>query len=171
MLYAKITGGAVSKYPYTMKDLRRDNKNVSFPVNSFNEPAIRDEYGVAEVEETERPSKAGYHTVEGSPQLSGGKYVATWEFVAKTAEELQSTDLVLVETPPAKEGYRIDAGSPEFVEGEWRQTWNYVEITDWLEGRMTAYDAAKVQIEFITENGLEAWQSKVEGIKAKYPKP
>lgn len=37
--------------------------------------------------------------------------------------------------------------------------------------RMDEYGSAESQLEFITENGLEAWQTKVAEIKKKYPKP
>lgn len=37
--------------------------------------------------------------------------------------------------------------------------------------RLDEYGSSYEQIEFITENGLEAWQAKVAAIKAKYPKP
>lgn len=37
--------------------------------------------------------------------------------------------------------------------------------------RANEYGSLSTQIEFITENGLEAWQTKVSEIKAKYPKP
>lgn len=37
--------------------------------------------------------------------------------------------------------------------------------------RAEEYGMVGDQIEFITENGLEAWQAKVAEIKAKYPKP
>ena len=53
---------------------------------------------------------------------------------------------------------------------EWKQVWNEVELT-WLENRTGAYGHVESQIEYITENGLEAWQTKVAEIKAKYPKP
>ena len=36
--------------------------------------------------------------------------------------------------------------------------------------RMAEYGSLHEQIEFITENGLDAWQTKVASIKAKYPK-
>ena len=39
-----------------------------------------------------------------------------------------------------------------------------------LAERIEAYGSTADQIEFITENGLEAWQTKVEGIKNQYPK-
>jgi hypothetical protein len=36
--------------------------------------------------------------------------------------------------------------------------------------RIAEYGSVAEQIEYITENGLNAWQSKVAEIKAKYPK-
>ena len=36
--------------------------------------------------------------------------------------------------------------------------------------RQAEYGSTAEQIEYITENGLEAWQSKVQEIKTKYPK-
>jgi hypothetical protein len=36
--------------------------------------------------------------------------------------------------------------------------------------RIAEYGSVAEQIEYITENGLDAWQSKVAEIKAKYPK-
>ena len=40
-----------------------------------------------------------------------------------------------------------------------------------IRNRLNEYGSLLSQIEFITENGLDAWQSKVTEIKAKYPKP
>jgi hypothetical protein len=39
-----------------------------------------------------------------------------------------------------------------------------------LQNRINEYGSIAEQIEYITENGLDAWQTKVAGIKAKYPK-
>jgi hypothetical protein len=39
-----------------------------------------------------------------------------------------------------------------------------------VQNRIKEYGSIAEQIEYITENGLEAWQSKVNSIKAKYPK-
>lgn len=36
--------------------------------------------------------------------------------------------------------------------------------------RINEYGSIAKQIEFITENGLDAWQTKVQQIKTKYPK-
>ena len=41
---------------------------------------------------------------------------------------------------------------------------------DYKVSRMSAYGTIESQLEFITENGLDAWQAKVTEIKNKYPK-
>jgi hypothetical protein len=45
----------------------------------------------------------------------------------------------------------------------------YVET--YADKRRKEYGFAHEQIEFITENGIEAWQNRVASIKEKYPKP
>lgn len=58
---------------------------------------------------------------------------------------------------------RTAAAKPEPVVEE-------VATPAWLAARLKAYDAVEVQVEFITENGLDAWQAKVAQIKADNPK-
>ena len=66
--------------------------------------------------------------------------------------------------------------TPVNVGGTWTQTWEQTpKSTDELNGvavanRQREYGLPEKQLEFITENGLEAWQTKVAEIKAKYPK-
>ena len=43
-------------------------------------------------------------------------------------------------------------------------------IENVINKRIKEYGSIAEQIEYITENGLDAWQSKVNSIKAKYPK-
>ena len=45
----------------------------------------------------------------------------------------------------------------------------YVET--YADKRLKEYGSVNKQIEFITENGLEAWQTRVSEIKTKCPKP
>ena len=44
------------------------------------------------------------------------------------------------------------------------------EVPEWLQKRVEAYGLWTNQLEFITENGLEAWQKKVADIKTANPK-
>ena len=43
-------------------------------------------------------------------------------------------------------------------------------LEDVISNRIKEYGSIAEQIEYITENGIDAWQSKVNSIKAKYPK-
>ena len=43
-------------------------------------------------------------------------------------------------------------------------------LQDVVDKRIKEYGSIAEQIEYITENGLDAWQTKVAVIKAKYPK-
>jgi hypothetical protein len=43
-------------------------------------------------------------------------------------------------------------------------------LQDVVDKRIKEYGSIAEQIEYITENGLDAWQTKVNSIKAKYPK-
>lgn len=43
------------------------------------------------------------------------------------------------------------------------------ELPQYIQDRVAAYGDLAAQIEYITENGLEAWQTHVAAIKAKYP--
>lgn len=79
---------------------------------------------------------------------------------------------------PVKEGWTAEEEAISFDGSIWTQNWKLVEdpVDDnpvplsWWAERLVAYGEAIEQIEFITENGLDAWQSKVLEIKAKYPK-
>ena len=46
-----------------------------------------------------------------------------------------------------------------------------VEVPEYLRNRMAAYGDLASQIEYITENGLDAWQAHVAEIKSQYPAP
>lgn len=45
------------------------------------------------------------------------------------------------------------------------------ETPEWLSNRLNAYGPPESQIEFIVENGIDAWKAEVASIKALYPKP
>ena len=77
---------------------------------------------------------------------------------------------------PESETHNVTEGTPTLVDGVWTQTWEQTPKTDndiadyAVMKRVAEYGTAEQQIEFIVENGLEAWQTKVAAIKAKYPK-
>lgn len=97
------------------------------------------------------------------------------------AEIVLSSDMTAEELDDLAYQYRPKTGSaPSFIsEGQSRTA---VEVVDsdpayvderpqWLIDRTDAYGTVESQIEYITENGLSAWQTHVAQIKADNPKP
>ena len=162
----KYTKGSV--FPYTEEQLRRDNPNTSFPRNALLNENVRADYGVEEVAETPIPIKKGYNSVQGEVSVVDGKKVETWNLVLKDVGEVTSDDIIDVRPNPPEAHSSVEV-TPEFIDGEWKRTWVYEQLFG-VEARRTVYGPLIDQIEFITENGLEAWQAKVAEIKAKYPK-
>ena len=148
-MYAKIDGDVVAKYPYTMVDLKKDNPFVGFPTNSISNPDISSEYGVVSVGNSTAPdADAGFKVEESTPVKDGESWVQGWSQVAKTAEDI------------AEDERRASEDQEKYPNAD--ATWHI--------NRRQAYGREIEQIEFITENGLEAWQAKVAEIKALYPK-
>jgi|TARA_R100000049_G_C1884187_1_gene39515 hypothetical protein len=166
-MYAKIDNGVISEFPYTFLALRKDNPNTSFPLDALDKEAIRNEYSIVEVTKVPRPDKAGWLTIEESPSFSDGVWSQTWKSELKDVDDLQDDEIVKVEMP-VQDGYLAVLKNPELIGDEWHQSWELIENT-WLENRTLAYGDVDKQIEFITENGLEAWQARVAEIKARYP--
>ena len=80
-----------------------------------------------------------------------------------------------VEKPSDLE-HHVNEGDPVLSGEVWTQTWTQSprsaeELEHRVMGaRLAEYGKPEEQIEFITENGLEAWQTKVAEIKARHPK-
>tara|TARA_R100001086_G_scaffold246994_1_gene180213 strand:+ start:65 stop:463 length:399 start_codon:yes stop_codon:yes gene_type:complete len=78
---------------------------------------------------------------------------------------------------PRSETHNVSEGSPVNVGGTWTQVWNQTQkVAEELnkqarDNRLRDYGSFEEQIEFITEQGLEAWQANVAEIKLRYPKP
>lgn len=80
---------------------------------------------------------------------------AAWDFKPKVGV---APDFV-------SEGQSRTATAPPVIEEE------TVTEPEWLTNRKNEYGKLESQLEYITENGLSAWQSYVATVKAKYPKP
>lgn len=99
----------------------------------------------------------------------------TWTFVPLTSDmtEEDFDDLIYRITPPH---LQTGGEAPSFLAAGSTRTAaaKTYEVTDdrpaWLIARQEAYGSTATQIEYITENGLEAWQAKVAQIKADNPK-
>jgi hypothetical protein len=88
MFYVKLASDdSIEQYPYTLTDLIRDNRNVSFP--SVITPDIVTDFGLAPVEPSEQPTVD--HTqnlTRGVEQLPDGTFVETWVVSDASSEEV-----------------------------------------------------------------------------------
>jgi len=68
--------------------------------------------------------------------------------------------------------WNLDIAKPTIEQlNEFEQQGNVYEYNlEQVSKRQVEYGSIAEQIEFITENGLDAWQNKVQQIKTKYPK-
>lgn len=85
-MYVLTTNGVVSKFPYTLTDMRFDNPQVSFPVEITD--AVAADFGVYPVQETTPPAYqyATQNLVMGVAK-QGADYVQTWTVNPASNEE------------------------------------------------------------------------------------
>ena len=100
----------------------------------------------------------------------------TWTYIPLTADmtEADLDDLVHRVTPP----HLLSGTTPSFLSAGVTRTAAKKPMEEYVDPRpeyvikrTEAYGPLDSQIEFITENGLDAWQTKVAQIKADNPKP
>ncbi|MDP6585470.1 MAG: hypothetical protein QF535_12505 [Anaerolineales bacterium] len=78
---------------------------------------------------------------------------------------------------PESETHNVTEGTPTLVDGVWTQTWEQTaktndELTaEAVAKRIAEYGSTEVQLEYIMENGIAAFQTRQQTIKDKYPKP
>ena len=168
-MYAKIENGSVSKYPYQFADLRSDNKSISFPLDAMERADNRSMYGFEPVSPVSYTPAPGHNAVEVTPTLVSGVWTQSWSDELKSPGQVTFNELTLVE-PPEAAGKLPNQIDPVWDGSSWIQTWELVDA-NWLEARLAKYNVPEKQIEFITENGLEAWQARVAQIKLDHPKP
>jgi hypothetical protein len=77
MLYAKISGETVVKYPYTALDLRKDYPAVSFP--SIVKDYLLREYGVYPVISVDKPSNHLKNYSQATPVLVNNELFQSWD--------------------------------------------------------------------------------------------
>lgn len=107
------------------------------------------------------------------PLVSFPSDALTQEHIRSAYDVIQVTHIESpTDVPDGKVCFRVF----ENRDGAWVDAWEYIDMTaderdaDIIDLRKKDYGSAESQIEFITENGLEAWQTKVAEIKARYPK-
>ena len=105
----------------------------------------------------------------------------TYSFTKMTADmtEADLDDLVYAAAP----GHLMTGEAPSFVTTGMTRTAAKKPVEavpdpeesdpapEWLINRLNAYGNIAYQLEYITENGLDAWQAHVAQIKADNPKP
>ena len=101
-------------------------------------------------------------------------------YLSQAASNGEYNVVEVVETEePHEEGSHSEEEIPTFDGSVWTQNWKLVpdvvnppEVPEqtWSDKRLEAYGYWTEQLEFITENGLEAWQARVAEIKARFPK-
>lgn len=90
-MYVKATNNTVEAYPYSIKQLRADNPNVSFPANMAEEKLSQ--WGVYPVTIDTDPSYDPLtHKIQqaSEPALVSGAWVLSKTVVPLTAEEIQA---------------------------------------------------------------------------------
>ena len=104
----------------------------------------------------------------------------SWTFVELTSDmtEADLDDIVHRMTPPQlKTGTApsfLSAGASRTAAAKPEEATEAAPADprpQWLQDRQAAYGSTESQIEYITENGLAAWQANVAQIKADNPKP
>ena len=88
MKYLRIIDGEIT-YPYTIKQLYKDEKNVSF--KSGMTKSDFEEWGVYEVTSTSKPTDYTKIVTEGTPILVSGSYQQVWNQVDATDEEISGS--------------------------------------------------------------------------------
>jgi hypothetical protein len=88
MKYLRIIDGEIT-YPYTIKQLYSDEKNVSF--KSGMTKSDFEEWGVYEVSVTPKPTDYTKNVEEGTPILVSGSYQQVWNETDKTESEISSS--------------------------------------------------------------------------------
>lgn len=125
MSYVLATGSTVQEYPYSLTDLRLQNKGVSWPQTITDDLAAK--FNVFPVTPTAAPEyePATQELVELNPILTGGKWIQMWQVRGKTAEEQAAykaqkevevraqRDRMLVDDVDLINGVRWSAMSPE----------------------------------------------------------
>jgi hypothetical protein len=87
-MYVLAPNQTVETFPYSIGDLRRDNRNTSFPRNPSEEMLA--DWNVFPVIEQEPPSfnPATQNLNQVNPMLVDGEWLQAWEVTDSSAEEI-----------------------------------------------------------------------------------
>lgn len=89
MNYVKVEDGSVSTYPYSIKQLKSDNKNVSFPTDiSANTLADFGVYSVTVESDPEYNENTHLLQPNDAPTLADGAWKIGWTVTERTSEQI-----------------------------------------------------------------------------------
>lgn len=99
----------------------------------------------------------------------------TYSFIELKADmtEAELDEIAYMIAPPH---LKTGSGTPSFLTAGSTRTGTAITdiepdpLPTWLQNRIDAYGTTQSQLEYITENGLEAWQAHVAQIKTDNPK-
>ena len=121
-MYIKLKNGSIDKYPYSINQLKQDNKDTSFPAEMSDERLA--EWDVFPVVTTDAPSITYKQDLsEGTPINENGVWKQVWNVVDKSVEEISA-----IQDSNKKQAY-IEESDPLFFK------WQRGEVTqqEWLD--------------------------------------
>ena len=187
--YAKVVNGAAT-HPYRISDLRNENPNISFPENALTDANTRNEFGIEEVSKGALPSpKKGWKLIRSELKLVDGSWTDSWELQPKLESEVEDNDYTNpdVEDSISSDQFEDAGGAavsldglpvvvkesfnngPVWVSDHWEKDWQLRDLS-YVEKRKNAYGDPWDQLEYIAENSIDSWLSKIAEIKSRYPK-
>ena len=175
--YAKVVDGKLIQWPYGVGQLRQDNSGVSFPSDVLSDATLRQRFDVVVVKPAEGNPPAGYKAVQVGPVFEGGEWTEKYDNVLKEEAELLEHDFTNPNPPSddiLKDEHGVFIKTHEYsgnrkVGNTWEKIWTTQELT-YEQKRQNAYGPPVDQLEYIVENGLDAWISRANEIKGWYPK-
>ena len=85
-MYAKLNNGQVERYPYTIGQLRKDHRNVSFPKVMSDE--VLAQFNMVRVTPTERPADDHTKNFTVTAAQVNGAWVEKWVSTSATQDEI-----------------------------------------------------------------------------------
>ena len=84
-MYLKLENGNI-RYPYTISELKSENRNTSFPAVLTNE--VLESFEVYPVQSTDYTNDYTKNIEEGTPILFESSYIQVWNITDGTEEEI-----------------------------------------------------------------------------------
>lgn len=109
-MFALIKNGVVVKYPYSLRELKREHPDKSFGVNMSDQGL--QEFGLFRVYNNPRPEESGITVVEESTPVfsqENGRWEQVWTVRNKSAEEIAEQDAAQAAAVRAERNTKLSA--------------------------------------------------------------